>query len=132
MSAQDHHAFRSGLERRVARQITLSGHSFDYEADIISYLKPERKSKYTPDFILTKKDGAKMYIEAKGRFVTADRQKHLLIQKQHPEIDVRLLFQNASNKISKASNTTYAKWATSKGFKWADKGIIPQEWLDEC
>ena len=72
-----------------------------------------------------------MYIEAKGRFITSDRQKHLLIKEQHPELDIRFLFQNANNTISKTSSTTYALWAETKGFKWANGETIPKEWLDE-
>jgi len=25
----------------------------------------------------------------------------------------------------------YAKWATDNGFLWADKGVIPPEWIKE-
>lgn len=72
-----------------------------------------------------------MYIETKGRFDTKDRQKWVLLKDQRPDLDIRLVFQRANTKISKTSNTTYAKWAESKGFKWADHGIIPKEWLEE-
>ena len=124
-------SFRSGLERRAAEALEGLGRHFTYEEEVIKYVKPERYSKYTPDFVVYKTDGSKMYIEMKGRFDTADRQKHLLIKQQHPDKDIRIVFQNANTKISKTSKTTYAKWATDKGFKWADKGVIPQEWLDE-
>lgn len=124
--------FRSGLERKGARQLELSGLPFTYETDKIDFVKPAKNAKYCPDFVLTKRDGSKMYIEFKGQFDTADRQKHLLIKDQHPDLDIRIVFQRAKNRIGKTSNTTYAKWATSKGFKWADGGVIPKEWLDEC
>jgi hypothetical protein len=127
----DGNRYRSGLEREVARQLNLAGRGFGYENEVIPYLKPAKTSKYNPDFIITKRDGSKMYIEAKGRFLTADRQKHLLVRDQHPELDIRLLFQNANNKISKASKTTYAKWCESKGILYADKSRIPPEWLKE-
>lgn len=124
--------YRSGLEREAADQLTEAGLSFGYESDRIDYLRPAKPCKYTPDFVLTKTDGTKMYIETKGRFDTQDRQKQLLIKDQHPDLDIRLVFQNANQRIGKASRTTYAKWAEAKGFLWADKGIIPDEWLDEC
>lgn len=123
--------FRSGLERRAAEQLDTAGRHFLYEEEVIQYVKPERYSKYTPDFVVFKSDGTKMYIEMKGQFVTADRQKQLLIKQQHPDKDIRIVFQNANNRISKTSKTTYAKWAETKGFLWADKGVIPKEWLDE-
>lgn len=72
-----------------------------------------------------------MYIESKGRFVTTDRQKHLCIKDQHPELDIRFLFQRANSRISKTSKTTYGKWASDKGFIWANGTQIPKEWLNE-
>lgn len=124
--------YRSGLEREAARQLELAGCPFGYESEIIPYTKPAKAAKYHPDLILTKKDGSKMYIEMKGRFVTEDRQKHLLLRAQYPEIDLRIVFQNANAKISKTSSTTYRKWAESKGIKFSDKGRIPKEWIKEC
>lgn len=132
MQTIDPNNYRSGLERNMARQLRLAGRDFRYEDVKIDYLKPAKKAKYNPDFMLTKKDGSPLFIETKGRFLTTDRQKHLLIRQQRPELDIRIVFQNANAKIGKTSNTTYAKWATDKGFKWADKGIVPKEWLDEC
>jgi hypothetical protein len=71
-----------------------------------------------------------MVIETKGRFVTADRQKHLLIKAQHPDRDIRFVFSNSKARISKTSATTYSAWCAKYGFKFADKRI-PQEWLNE-
>lgn len=116
----------------MARQLKQSGHRFGYETEVIPYLKPAKTAKYNPDFILKKKDGSLMYIEAKGRFLIVDRQKHLLIRDQHPDKDIRILFQNANGKIGKTSKTTYAMWCEKKGIKYADKSRIPKEWLDEC
>lgn len=131
MTTTDRNRYRSGLEREVARQLKLAGRSFEFETDKIDYLKPAKKSKYNPDFKIIKKDGSPMYIESKGIFDTADRAKHLLIRTQYPDIDIRFVFQNAKARISKISNTTYAKWCEDKDFKWADKGRIPKEWLTE-
>ncbi|TWH35569.1 phage endonuclease I [Aminobacter sp. J15] len=115
----------------MARQLELAGRDFGYEAVKIDYLVPERPAKYTPDFVIQKRNGEPMFIESKGLFDTKDRQKHLYIRKQHPHLDIRFVFQNARKKIGKTSNTTYAKWCESKGFKYADKGKIPKEWLEE-
>lgn len=70
-----------------------------------------------------------LVIETKGRFVTADRQKHLLIKEQHPLIEVRFVFQNSRQKISKKSKTTYADWCGKHGFVFADK-VVPNGWLE--
>ena len=69
-------------------------------------------------------------VESKGRFVTADRKKHLLIKKQHPTLDIRFVFSNSKAKINKGSKTTYGDWCDKHGFLYADK-LIPEEWLYE-
>lgn len=122
------HGFRSGLEETIAAQLEAASVPVVYEAkdSKIDYVEPEKKRKYTPDFVLP--NG--IIIESKGRFVTADRQKHLLIKAQHPEKDIRFVFSNSRSKISKQSTTTYAMWCDKHGFKYADK-VIPHEWLKE-
>jgi hypothetical protein len=83
--------YRSGLEDKISEQITKAELKVFYETDKIQYTHPPRQSTYTPDFKLPKIGGF-FYVETKGRFVTADRQKHLLIKQQHPEIDIRFVF----------------------------------------
>lgn len=126
------YGFRSGLEERIAEQIKAAGKEVRYEDpdNKIQYCIPERMAKYTPDFILTKKNGARMIIESKGRLLLGDRTKHLLIKDQFPHIDLRFVFQNPNQKIIKNSKTRYCDWADKHGFKWA-KGLIPDEWFDE-
>lgn len=118
------HGFRSGLEDKIAKALEAKGIDPKYEQSKISYVVPERKATYTPDFQLP--NG--IYVETKGRFVVADRQKHLFIKAQHPELDIRFVFSNSKAKISKTSMTTYAEWCTKHGFVYADKEI-PDEWL---
>jgi hypothetical protein len=96
----------------------------EYETTKIKYVIPESLHTYTVDFVLP--NG--IMVETKGRFVADDRKKHLLIQKQHPELDIRFVFQNSKVKINKGSKTSYADWATKNGFKFADKEV-PEEWL---
>lgn len=96
----------------------------EYESTTIRYEKPAKSSRYTPDFVLPNK----IIIESKGRFLTADRQKHLLIKQQHPQLDIRFVFQRSANPIAKGSKTTYAAWCLKHGFLFADKRI-PEEWL---
>lgn len=119
--------YRSGLEDTVGSQIeTVTGEKPKYEQEKITYTKPERKAKYTPDFRLP--NG--IVIETKGRFLTADRQKHLLIKEQHPHEDIRFVFSNPNQRISKASTTTYAMWCEKHGFRYA-KALIPAAWFNE-
>jgi hypothetical protein len=69
-------------------------------------------------------------VETKGRFLLADRQKHILVKRHNPTLDIRFVFSNSKARISKAIRTTYADWCNKNGFKFADKEI-PQEWMDE-
>jgi len=101
-----------------------------YETDRIAYQVPARVSKYTPDFKMPKLDGF-WYLEGKGLWTVQDRAKHLLVKKQHPDIDIRFVFSNASAKLYKGSKTTYANYCDKQGFRWAHK-VIPQAWIDEC
>lgn len=113
--------FRSGFEAKVANQLKRLGCGFAYESLTIEYLK---KSTYTPDFVLP--NG--VIIETKGVWKTEDRAKHLLVREQHPNLDIRLVFQNANNKIRKGSKTTYGMWCDKKKLKWSNK-VIPSSWL---
>ena len=118
--------YRSGLEKRIADDLDARGVKYEYETKRIAYTVPEREAKYTPDFILP--NG--IIVEAKGMFDTADRQKHLLVKAQHPELDLRLVFQRANAPLYKGSPTTYAAWADKHGFIWAEK-LIPPAWAKE-
>jgi len=118
--------FRSGLEERLASQLNSLGVNYKYETLVIRFTKPQKETRYTPDFILPND----IIIEAKGRFLTKDRQKHLLIQKQHPNLDIRFVFSNPNQRISKISKTTYAMWCQTNNFKYA-KETIPVEWINE-
>jgi len=122
------HGFRSGLEDKVAAELEAAGVPVVYENpdSVIHYVKPATKSRYTPDFVLP--NG--IIVETKGRFITADRKKHLLIKQQHPEKDIRFVFSNSRQRISKQSKTTYGMWCEKYGFQYADKSI-PEEWLKE-
>lgn len=123
----DDSAYRSGLEDLVSEQLTLNKISFLYEKVVIPYTKPARKTRYTPDFVLPHNG---IIVETKGRFVTADRQKMIQVKEQHPDLDIRLVFSNPNQKISKKSSTTYAMWCDKQGFPYA-KQLIPEAWLTE-
>jgi len=117
--------YRSGLERSVAKELADLGVAFGYEDQKVEYEVSEVR-KYTPDFNLP--NG--IIIETKGRFTTYDRKKHLLIQKQHPDLDIRFVFSNPNSKLYKGSKSTYASWCEKNGFMYA-KRSIPKEWIDE-
>ena len=123
------HGYRSGLEDKLSKQIKTAGLEVHYETDKIKYQVPPRQAKYTPDFRLPK-DGGFFYVEAKGIWDVQDRQKHLLIQEQYPEIDIRFVFSNSNNKLYKGSKSTYASFCDKHRLQWAHK-TIPDEWLTE-
>jgi hypothetical protein len=120
------HGYRSGLESKVSDQLKVLGIPFEYEKLKIKYSVNEVRT-YTPDFVILSNG---IIVETKGRFVAADRKKHLLIQRQKPFLDIRFVFSNSKAKINKGSPTSYADWCDKHGFMWADK-LIPEEWLHE-
>ena len=115
--------YKSLFEHGVAQQLVKKKVKFKYESKRITYNKPHS---YLPDFVLP----SGIFIEAKGRFTGEDRKKHLLIREQHPEHDIRFVFQRAHQPLRKGSPTTYAEWCDTNGFLWADK-TIPTSWLKE-
>lgn len=135
--------FRSGLEKEAAAKLTRAGVPFDYEGQKIKYAVPAREASYLPDFSFP---GCPIIIEPKGRFGGAipngkfrvstkdaavkERQKFILLKEQHPHLDIRFIFSRAATPIYKGSPTSYGKWATDHGFKWAEK-TIPDEWIKE-
>ena len=126
--------FKSKLEEDFNNFLEQNEISFGYEDFKISYLKPEKPSKYTPDFNCPG-NNLKIFFETKGQFLTSDIRKHLLVKQQHPDLDIRIVFSNSKNKIGKKSKTTYAKWCELKGFPYhciySTKKFLPDEWLEE-
>jgi Phage endonuclease I len=128
--------YRSRLEKKVADQLDDAGIPYDYESQWVRYIVPAREAKYLPDFTIR---NTKILIEAKGRFGgfrsdssgAQERQKLILLKEQHPDLDIRIVFQDAKKPIYKGSKTTYAKWADDHGFTWADKGVVPAAWIRE-
>ena len=104
------HGYRSGFEHKVSDQLKENKIKFEYETTVISYIKPETHHTYTIDFTLP--NG--ILVETKGRWVLEDRKKHILIKKQHPELDIRFVFMNPNGKIRKGSKTTYANYLKVK------------------
>ena len=115
--------YRSGLEDDISVDLKERGITFEYEKMKIRWVLNENKT-YTPDFVLP--NG--IIIESKGRFVSADRKKHLKVKEQFPKLDIRFVFSNSRGKINKGSNTTYGDWCDKHGFIYSDKRI-PDSWL---
>ena len=120
------YGFKSGLEENISKQTESKGIAVEYESEKVAYVIPASEHTYNPDFKLP--NGIR--VETKGRFVIADRKKHLLVKEQNPNLDIRFVFSNSKNKINKKSKTTYGDWCDKHGFKYADKEI-PDSWFSE-
>jgi len=119
------YGYRSGLEHNLSLYLDKHKVKYDYENIKIEWEDLAYRT-YTPDFILY--NG--IIVEVTGRFVTADRRKHIEIKKQHPELDIRFVFENSKSKIRKGAKTTYGDWCIKNGFRYYDR-IIPEDWLKE-
>lgn len=118
--------FAGGLEEKNLKHLHEHGAEFEYEPGIIRYPVPAKKAWYKPDLLL--KNG--IIVETKGQFMSKDRQKHVNVKAEYPDLDLRFVFSNPNAKIGSKSKTTYAMWCDYNGFKYAAK-TIPLEWIKE-
>jgi hypothetical protein len=119
--------YKSGLEAKIAQQIeAVTGKPAQYETQTIEWNKPARIHRYRPDFTLP--NG--IIIEGKGIFEAADREKHLLLKDQRPDLDIRFVFSRSEAPIYPKSPTTVSDWCRKFGFKFAEK-LIPISWFKE-
>ena len=116
--------YRSKYEAGIAKN---SPKNVEYEIVKLKWIPPVKVRTYTPDWLLP--NG--IIVESKGRFVSADRTKMIEVIKQNPDKDIRMLFMNASVKLSKKSKTTYGDWCDKHNIKWAEGNEIPKAWLNE-
>lgn len=122
---QKQHQYRSNSELNTAFVLTKHNIEFKYEPDKIPYEWREDKN-YIPDFLLP--NG--IILEVKGRFMLEDRKKHLFLRDQHPDVDIRFVFDNPYRKLYKGGKMTYADWCDKYNFKYCKGGEgIPLEWF---
>jgi len=108
---------KNKFELKIYAQLKRAGVQFRYEGTKIPYVL---SGHYIPDFVITTPTGL-VYIETKGYLRPEHKRKMVAVRRQHPEIDLRILFY--------APNKTYIKWAEKNGIRYAI-GTIPKEWLD--
>ena len=113
---------KSKFEEEVYKQLVrkYGKGNIEYEARKLPYVLSYN---YIPDFHCVSSDND-FYCEAKGYFRPEARTKMRAVKEQHPELDIRLLFQN-NGKIGK--NFRYADWAEKYNFTYAI-GKVPKEW----
>lgn len=105
------------FEEEVYKDLKKRKVKFKYEARKLPYVIA---SHYKPDWDIDTPTGT-MIVETKGYFRPEDKRKFLAVRKQHPELDLRILFYRINKKDT--------RWAEKNGIRYAIR-IIPQEWLD--
>ena len=127
---------RSKLEKRVLDDLVERKQGFGYETTSFPWSEKIARAKcgdcggvayadrsYTPDVFLP--NG--IIIEIKGRFTSHDRKIAAAMKEQHPELDIRTLFQT-DNWLNKNKKNKYSDWCEKKGILCAFK-LVPEEWL---
>ena len=114
--------FRSTLEERVSDLLCELGVKYEYEDRHIPH---QIQHHYIPDFHLA--NG--IFLETKGYWPSNERRKVKNIIEQNPHLDIRMVFQNEHNRISKKSRTTYAMWCDRHNIKYCSFKNIPIDWL---
>jgi Phage endonuclease I len=105
---------RSKLEERFETILQDMDVQYEYEVTKIPYTIPESHHTYTVDWTLL---NGKL-IETKGYLSDhSERRKYVLLKEQHPELDLRFVFDNP-NKLCGGTKMSHAKWADKYGFRW--------------
>lgn len=117
---------RSIRESEVYQDLENRCIPFEYETVTLEYTTPPVNHKYVPDFKI-----GNIFVEFKGWFKPEDRAKMLYVIKQHPELDIRMLFMKDC-KLYKDSDTKYSDWCNKYGIKYAIGYTVPQEWVEEA
>lgn len=108
---------KNPFERRIYNRLRRARAKFKYEHERIPYVLAGH---YLPDFVIDTPLG-RVYLECKGYFRREDKRKLAAVKKQHPEMDLRILFYRHSK--------TNIKWAEKNGLKYAVSSL-PKEWLE--
>lgn len=120
---------RSKLELKFEEILKDFEVEYDYEVTKIPYTIPESKHTYTVDWTLL--NG--MLLETKGYLSDhQERYKYVLLKQQHPDLDLRFVFDNP-NKLCGGTKMTHAKWAEKYNFKWCGIKDVEQihSWVKE-
>lgn len=117
---------RSTLEERVQLNLNARGIEYEYEPCKLPYTVTRN---YIPDLKI-----GDIYVEVKGYFRQDAQRKMRSVKEQHPELDIRFLFQRASSTLQGAkkrkdgTKMTCAEWAEKHNFTYAEE-IIPDDWF---
>jgi hypothetical protein len=117
---------------KALQAILPKGATIEYESEKLPYVI---EAEYLPDFVVTLKDGRKIYLEAKGNGRSFDgnvRKKMIAVKNQHKDIDLRLIFYS-NGKVGQVrkDGSCYRQgdWAAKEGFPFVIREI-PKGWLE--
>ena len=116
------------FEEKVMSNLTAKGVEFTFEPHSLPYSVTRD---YIPDLLI-----GEMYVEIKGYFRQDAQRKMRAVKKQHPEKDIRFLFQRANATVQGAkkrkdgSKMTCKEWAERYGFQYAEGEEIPEKWIN--
>lgn len=119
---------RNPLEAGILKQLlaikkATKYKDLTYEEEKIDYFIPRT---YIPDFVIERSDGSKLYIEVKGYLRRDDERKLLAVLRDHPSLDLRILFAQ-DNRLA-GRKMRYSEWCNKNKIPYAIKEI-PKEWL---
>ena len=142
--------YRGSFEERAACALQRHKIEFTYELEHIPYTIPSTQHKYKPDFVFQRPDGHTIYVETKGYFDGEDRKKQALIHDQHPDLDIRMIFQKGNTPLvskkkrgkkvdgTPMNSMTYGEWCDKRGIEWesantiAEIGRVVKKWYHEA
>lgn len=105
---------RSKLEIKFEEILQETKTEYGYEVTKIPYTVPESNHNYIVDFSTPNK----IHWEVKGWLSDhQERQKYVLVKQQHPDIDLRFVFDNI-NKLCGGTKYTHKTWCEKNGFKY--------------
>ena len=123
--------YRNKFERDIGEQLAVLPLSMVYESTKIDYTV---KADYIPDFDIKTPSGQIYHLETKGNGRSFDqhtRRKMIAVKKQHPELEVRILFYSDGKIGPKRKDGTFMRqsdWAEKHGFAYAIRKL-PEQWL---
>jgi len=121
--------YDSKFEASIADQLTAARIKWWREPLPVPYRNNTGSHRYIPDFGVKTKDGKRVLIEVKGWIDAAASNKMSAVKYQHPELDIRFVFQRGETKVVKLKSTNL-KWARRLNFP-AAVGKVPDDWLAE-
>lgn len=120
---------RSKLEQKFEEILKESKIDYEYETTKIPYIVPESNHNYIVDF--SGSNG--IQYEVKGWLSDhQERQKYILVKQQHPELDLRFVFDNI-DKLCGGTKYSHKKWCEKNGFKYCSVKDVEtiKEWAKE-